>query len=121
MRIYWGILVALILAVLPAGSSSLLASGAGDGASSSHGEGAGAKFCRVCQCCMERGSTPVPTPAQPVQAVRAPSGVDAAVESFSQSVVLLPSSRELLTHLPSSRSLLSSSVPLFERYCSYLI
>ena len=106
--------MSLVLAVLPAGlTASFLEGRAGESAPG---------ICQGrCQCCMERNSVPSRTHSVPVQAPSNVSNDQTAVEKSSAVIALLPPAAKAITPALSERPLSSAEIPLFERYCVFLI
>jgi hypothetical protein len=69
---------------------------------------------------MERSNAPVPAQSAPAQAVRTTSADQIAMEKSSVVVRVLPVEAKRITPAL-SRSVGLSMVPLFERYCTFLI
>ena len=103
-----------MLAVLPAGlTASFLEGRAVNGAPG------------LCQgrcpcCCMERNSAPVPAQSVPLPAVQTTSAGQMAFDKSSVVIRILPVEAKRITPALTV-GLLSSAIPLFERYCTFLI
>ncbi len=126
MRSVWGILLALMLALLPASQSSSFLSGSIDFATSVKSianctNGDSAALCRVCQCCMERSGVPNPSPVTSVPAVRSAGSFDPVIESSPALEIGMLSKPQIILSGGETSIRPSNSVPLFEWYCSYLI
>jgi hypothetical protein len=129
MRSVWGILFALMLALLPASQSSSFLSGSVDFAArvkpvancTNGTNGDSTALCRVCQCCMERSGVPNPAPVTSVPAVRSAGSFDSLLESSSVLEIRMLSKPHVILSGGETSIRPSNSVPLFEWYCSYLI
>lgn len=128
MRSVWGILIALMLALLPASQSSSFLSGSidftGSGvkptANCTNGDSVVA-LCHVCQCCVDRSGVPNPTPVNSVPAVRSAGSCDSLIESSPALEIRMLSKPQVTLSGGETSIRPSNAVPLFEWYCSYLI
>jgi hypothetical protein len=69
---------------------------------------------------MERSNAPAPAPI-PVQAVPTASASQIAFEKSSVVIRILPLGAKRITPALSPSAFSSTAVPLFERYCAFLI
>jgi hypothetical protein len=126
MRSVWGILFALMLALLPASQSSSFLSRSVDFVGGIQSvanctKGDSAALCSVCQCCVERSGIPIPTPVTSVPAVRSGGSFDSLIESSPALEIGMLSKPQVILSGDETSIRPRNSVPLFEWYCSYLI